>query len=40
MFNLRTRTTAGSTAMAGFAMGTGYFAGILGPFLPPRIRRR
>jgi CP family cyanate transporter-like MFS transporter len=33
MFNLRTRTTAGSAAMAGFAMGIGYFAGTLGPLL-------
>lgn len=33
MFNLRTRTTAGSTAIAGFAMGIGYFAGTLGPLL-------
>jgi CP family cyanate transporter-like MFS transporter len=33
MFNLRTRTTAGSAAMAGFAMGIGYLADTLGPLL-------
>jgi cyanate permease len=33
MFNLRSRTTAGSTAIAGFAMGIGYLAGTLGPLL-------
>jgi MFS transporter, CP family, cyanate transporter len=33
MFNLRTRTTAGSAAMAGFAMGIGYLAGTLGPLV-------
>lgn len=33
MFNLRTRTPAGSAALAGFAMGIGYFAGTLGPLL-------
>lgn len=33
MFNLRTRTTAGSAAIAGFAMGVGYLVGTLGPLL-------
>lgn len=33
MFNLRSRTTAGSAAMAGFAMGVGYLFGTLGPLL-------
>jgi len=33
MFNLRTRTTMGSAAIAGFAMGIGYLAGTLGPLL-------
>ena len=33
MFNLRTRTPGGSAALAGFAMGIGYFAGTLGPLL-------
>ncbi|HLV76302.1 MAG TPA: MFS transporter [Marinobacter sp.] len=33
MFNLRSRTPAGSTAIAGFAMGIGYLAGTLGPLL-------
>jgi CP family cyanate transporter-like MFS transporter len=33
MFNLRTRTTAGSAGVAGFAMGIGYLAGTLGPLL-------
>lgn len=33
MFNLRTRTTAGSAGVGGFAMGIGYLAGTLGPLL-------
>jgi cyanate permease len=33
MFNLRIRTTLGSAAIAGFAMGIGYLAGTLGPLL-------
>ncbi len=33
MFNRRTRTAAGSAALAGFAMGIGYLFGTLGPFL-------
>jgi CP family cyanate transporter-like MFS transporter len=33
MFNLRTRTPAGSGALAGFAMGDGYLFGTLGPLL-------
>lgn len=33
MFNLRTRTPAGSASLAGFAMGVGYLAGTLGPLL-------
>lgn len=33
MFNLRTHTTMGSAALASFAMGVGYLAGTLGPFL-------
>jgi MFS transporter, CP family, cyanate transporter len=33
MFNLRTRTAAGSAAIAGFAMGVGYLFGTLGPLL-------
>jgi MFS transporter, CP family, cyanate transporter len=33
MFNARTRTPAGSAALAGFAMGTGYLFGTLGPLL-------
>ncbi|MBS0466441.1 MAG: MFS transporter [Proteobacteria bacterium] len=33
MFNLRTRTPAGSAAIGGFAMGIGYLAGTLGPLL-------
>lgn len=33
MFNLRTRTTAGSSAIAGFAMGVGYLIGTFGPLL-------
>ena len=33
MFNLRTRTTMGSAAIAGFAMGIGYLAGTLGSLL-------
>ncbi|AMM34420.1 hypothetical protein SA2016_3763 [Sinomonas atrocyanea] len=33
MFNLRTRTTAGSAGVGGFAMGTGYLAGTLGPLI-------
>ena len=33
MFNLRTRTPAGSGALAGFAMGVGYLFGTLGPLL-------
>lgn len=32
-FNLRTRTPAGSAAIAGFAMGTGYLVGTLGPLV-------
>jgi CP family cyanate transporter-like MFS transporter len=31
MFNKRTRTAAGSAAIAGFAMGMGYLIGTLGP---------
>ncbi|PUA19874.1 hypothetical protein C7W93_08710 [Glaciimonas sp. PCH181] len=31
MFNLRTRTTMDSAAIAGFAMGIEYLAGTLGP---------
>lgn len=33
MFNKRTRTELGSSAVAGFAMGVGYLAGTLGPLL-------
>lgn len=33
MFNLRTKTTMGSAAIASFAMGVGYLFGTLGPFL-------
>lgn len=33
MFNLRSRTTMGSAAIGGFAMGIGYLAGTLGPLL-------
>ncbi|MPV37579.1 MFS transporter [Georgenia subflava] len=33
MFNLRSRTPAGSAAMGGFAMGSGYLIGTLGPLL-------
>jgi CP family cyanate transporter-like MFS transporter len=33
MFNRRTRTSAGSAALAGFAMGVGYLFGTLGPQL-------
>lgn len=33
MFNRRTRTSAGSAALAGFAMGVGYLFGTLGPLL-------
>ena len=33
MFNKRTRTAAGSAALAGFAMGVGYLFGTLGPLL-------
>lgn len=33
MFNLRTHTPMGSAAIAGFAMGTGYLVGTLGPLL-------
>ena len=33
MFNRRTRTAAGSAALAGFAMGVGYLFGTLGPLL-------
>jgi MFS transporter, CP family, cyanate transporter len=33
MFNLRTRTAAGSAALSGFAMGVGYLFGTLGPLL-------
>lgn len=33
MFNFRTRTTMGSAAITGFAMGIGYFAGTLGSLL-------
>jgi MFS transporter, CP family, cyanate transporter len=33
MFNRRTRTPAGSAALAGFAMGVGYLFGTLGPLL-------
>ncbi|ASN51597.1 MFS transporter [Sinomonas sp. R1AF57] len=33
MFNLRTRTTAGSAGVGGFAMGIGYLAGTLGPLV-------
>lgn len=33
MFNRRTRTAAGSAALAGFAMGIGYLFGTLGPLL-------
>lgn len=33
MFNLRSRTPAGSAAVAGFAMGVGYLFGTLGPLL-------
>lgn len=33
MFNRRTRTPAGSAAIAGFAMGVGYLFGTLGPLL-------
>lgn len=33
MFNLRTRTTMGSAAIAGFAMGIGYLASTLDPLL-------
>jgi CP family cyanate transporter-like MFS transporter len=33
MFNKRTRTAAGSAALAGFAMGIGYLFGTLGPLL-------
>lgn len=33
MFNRRTRTSSGSAALAGFAMGVGYLFGTLGPLL-------
>jgi MFS transporter, CP family, cyanate transporter len=33
MFNLRTRTTEGSAAVTGFALGCGYAFGTVGPFL-------
>jgi CP family cyanate transporter-like MFS transporter len=33
MFNLRTRSTAGSAAVTGFAMGCGYALGTVGPLL-------
>jgi CP family cyanate transporter-like MFS transporter len=33
MYNLRTRTTAGSAGIAGFSMGIGYLFGTLGPLL-------
>lgn len=33
MFNLRTRSTAGSAAVTGFAMGCGYALGTIGPLL-------
>ena len=33
MFNLRSRTTLGSAAMAGFTMGVGYLVGTFGPLL-------
>lgn len=33
MFNLRTRTTQGSAAVTGFALGCGYAFGTVGPFL-------
>ena len=33
LINLRTRTSAGSTAMSGFAQGTGYLLSCTGPFL-------
>lgn len=33
MFNLRTRTTVGSAALGGFAMGVGYLFGTIGPLM-------
>lgn len=33
MFNQRTRTSEGSGALSGFAMGVGYLAGTLGPLI-------